>query len=89
MPHRILKDKWSDYNKKKDYKDRFIFSYETDWEVDFLVEKIEKHLPFASKKIIHWVIDTCGSEIPAPRPRGKFVGWCNEEIETADLNQQT
>ena len=74
MPERILNDDWSDYdNKKKKGADRLFFSCEESWEVDYLVAKIRKIYPLKSESAIRAAITSCCKEIPAPRPRDKFV----------------
>lgn len=74
MPERILNEDWSEYdNKKKIYTDRFFFSCEESWEVNYLVSKIRKNYPAKSESAIRAAITSCCREIPAPRPREKFV----------------
>ena len=74
MPQRILNEDWSDYdNRKKVYVDRFFFSCEEDWEVDYLVRKIKKVLPLKSDEDIRNAIISCCKMVPAPRPRQRFV----------------
>lgn len=74
MPQRILNEDWSDHDdRKKRWQDRFFFSCEEDWEVDYLVRK-SKNISFSLvKKQLEEAIRTCCSEIPAPRPRDQFV----------------
>ena len=74
MPNRILNEDWSEYdNKKKKKEDRLFFSCEEQWEVDYLVKKIRKHEPYKTDDAIKRAIASCCKEIPAPRPRDKFV----------------
>ena len=74
MPEKILNDNWSDYDKKKKkWEDRFFFSCEESWEVDYLVSKIRKIYPLKSESAIRAAITSCCKEILAPRPRDKFV----------------
>ena len=74
MPQRVLNEDWSDYdNRKKRYTDRFFFSCEESWEVDYLVAKIRKVYPLKSEASIRAAISSCCREVPAPRPRDKFV----------------
>jgi len=69
MPDKILNDNWSEYdNKKKKWEDRFFFSCEESWEVDYLVSKISKIYPLKSEVAIRSAISSCCKEIPAPRP---------------------
>ena len=74
MPERILNESWSDYdNKKKRWEDRFFFSCEESWEVDYLVAKIKRIYPAKSESAIRAAIISCCKEVSAPRPRDKFV----------------
>ncbi|HEX7847740.1 MAG TPA: hypothetical protein VF476_18195 [Chitinophagaceae bacterium] len=74
MPDKILSESWADYdNKKKRYTDRFFFACEESWEVDYLVAKIKKIYPLKSEAAIRAAIASCCREVPAPRPRDKFV----------------
>jgi hypothetical protein len=74
MPVRILNEDWSEYdNRKKRYVDRFFFSCEEPWEVSYLIGKIKKIYPAKSEASIRAAIESCCREIPAPRPRDKFV----------------
>jgi hypothetical protein len=74
MPERILSDNWSDYdNKKKKWEDRLFFSCEEPWEVEYLVSKIRRIYPLKLESAIRTAIASCCKEIPAPRPRNKFV----------------
>jgi hypothetical protein len=74
MPQRVLNEDWSDYdNKKKKYVDRFFFSCEEDWEVDYLVAKIRKVYPLKSEVSIRAAVLSCCKEIPGNKPRDKFV----------------
>ena len=74
MPENILKDDWSYYDdKKKKKEDRLFFACEESWEVDYLVSKIRKIYPSKSELLIRAAITSCCKEMPAPRPREKFV----------------
>jgi hypothetical protein len=74
MPQRVLNEDWSDYdNRKKRWEDRFFFSCEETWEVDYLIRKIQKHEKYKTETAIRQAIAACCKEIPAPRPRDKFV----------------
>lgn len=74
MPNRILNEDWSDYdNKKKKYEDRFFFSCDEDWEIDYLLKKIKRHLPQKTDADIRNAINSCCKEIAAPRHRKTFV----------------
>lgn len=73
MPHRVLNEDWSQYdNRKKKWEDRFFFSCEESWEVDYLVNKIKKYKPFTELQIRN-AIAACCKIVPAPRPRKTFV----------------
>ena len=74
MPERILNESWSDYdNKKKRWEDRFFFSCEEPWEVDYLVAKIRRMYPAKSGSAIRDAIFSSCKTVLAPRPREKFV----------------
>ena len=74
MPQRILHDDWSEYdNKKKKWEDRFFFSCEESWEVDYLVSKIKKIYPLKTDAAIRAAIASCCKEVPGNKPREKFV----------------
>lgn len=74
MPDKILNDDWSDYdNKKKKAEDRLFFSCEETWEVEYLVNKIKRIYPSKTGATIRAAITSCCKEIPANRPREKFV----------------
>jgi hypothetical protein len=74
MPDKILNEDWSDYdNKKKKREDRFFFSCDESWEVDYLVGKIRKIYPSKTETAVRAAIASCCKEVSAPRPRDKFV----------------
>lgn len=74
MPQRILNEDWSEYdNKKKKWQDRFFFSCEESWEVDYLVAKIRKVYPLKSEASIRAAISSCCSSMTGNKPRDKFV----------------
>jgi hypothetical protein len=74
MPDRILNDDWSEYDqKKKKYTDRFFFSCEENWEVDYLVKMIKKHFSGKAESTIRAAIASCCWQMSAPRPREAFV----------------
>ena len=74
MPTKVLNEDWSEYdNKKKKYEDRFFFSCEESWEVDYLVKTIRKAHPQFSEQLIRSAISHCCQTVSAPRPRDKFV----------------
>lgn len=73
MPQRVLNEDWSEYdNRKKKWQDRFFFSCEESWEVDYLVKQIRKHKS-SSEQQIRNAISSCCKIVPAPRPRKAFV----------------
>jgi hypothetical protein len=83
MPHAILNESWSDYDiKKKKWEDRFFFSCEEIWEVNYLVEKLRKHFPFKTDTAIRTAITACCSEVSAPRPRDKFVECVTKRLSS-------
>jgi len=74
MPDKILNDDWSYYDdRKKKGVDRLFFACEESWEVDYLVSKIRKIYPAKTETGIRAAILSCCKEVPAPRPRDKFV----------------
>jgi hypothetical protein len=74
MPDKILKEDWSDYdNRKKKWEDRFFFSCEESWEVDYLVTKIKKIYPLKTDTAIRAAITSCCKEITGNKPRKEFV----------------
>jgi hypothetical protein len=74
MPDKILNENWSDYdNRKKKLEDRFFFSCDESWEVDYLVSKIKKNYPLKTETAIRAAITSCCKDVPAPRQRDKFV----------------
>jgi len=74
MPHRILNEDWSDYDKKKKkWEDRFFFSCDEPWEIDYLIGKIRKHEPTKSDATIRAAIASCCKTISGNKPRETFV----------------
>lgn len=73
MPHRVLNEDWSDYdNRKKRYQDRFFFSCDESWEVDYLIKKIKKYKNRSDLEIRNAIASCCKS-VNSPRPRKAFV----------------
>ena len=73
MPQRVLNEDWSEYdNRKKRWEDRFFFSCEESWEVDYLVKQIKKHSA-SSEQQIKDAIRSCCITVRAPRVRKVFV----------------
>jgi hypothetical protein len=75
MPHPILLEDWSSYDKRKmkDEKDVSKFSCSERWEVEYLADKLKKHYPLKSPQIIMKAIQNCCSQVKGPHPREKFV----------------
>ena len=75
MPQRILNEDWTEYDirKAKESKDRAFFSCEEQWEVDFLIRLIKKHLPHHRDDTIRSAIASCCGSLQMPRPRKIFV----------------
>jgi hypothetical protein len=74
MPQRVLNEDWSDYDdRKKRHTDARYFSCEESWEREYLVRKVRKIYPQYSEIAINAAIAACCSEVPAPRPRVRFV----------------
>jgi hypothetical protein len=82
MPHAVLLEDWSDYdNRKKKKEDRLFVSCEESWEVDYLVGKFRKHFPYKTEVAIRQAIASCCREIPAPRPRDRFVNCVVSKLQ--------
>jgi hypothetical protein len=75
MAHRVLGEDWSDYDdpQKRRGSDAANFSCEEKWEVDYLVNKLKKYYPNKTEQQIRDAIMACCKEVPAPRPRERFV----------------
>jgi hypothetical protein len=73
MPLKILSQDWSDYERRKDGEDVMVFACEVSWEVDFLVDMIQKVYPSNSEASIRIAIAACCLSMPRPRPRNKLV----------------
>jgi len=74
MPQRLLNEDWSDYdNRKKKREDRLFFSCEEQWELDYLISKLRKYFPRKTDQELKTAIASCCREVPAPRPRERFV----------------
>lgn len=87
MSRAILTEDWSDYdNKKKKYEDRFFFSCEEKWEVDYLVGKIHKKHPELSTERIREAIGECCKTVHGNKPRVKFVNCVTERLGVGDDN---
>jgi len=75
MPHRVLNEDWSNYDNRKirDSRDSRFFSCEEQWEVDYLLEKVHRHLTHKTEAEIKDAILKCCKIIKTPRPRSEFV----------------
>lgn len=75
MLQKVLNEDWSYYdNRKKRYEDRFFFSCEKAWEVNYLTSKIQR-ITSKSESTIRAAIASCCRLVSAPRPRKHFVEW--------------
>ena len=87
MPHWVQTSDWSDYDSRKiAYDDRFNFSCEETWEVDYLVNKIRNFNRDKPETAIRQAIESCGKEIRSPRPRSVFVMAVMEKLKGSVTN---
>ena len=87
MPHWVQTSDWSDYeNRKMNYGDRFNFSCEEKWEVDYLVNKIRNFNRDKPETAIRQAIESCGKEIKSPRPRSVFVMAVMKKLKELSTN---
>lgn len=85
MPQRVLNEDWEDYdNKKKKGIDARFFSCDEDWEIDYLLKKIKKHLPAKTNAEIEEAIQSCCKTVQAPRPRQEFVKCVFNRLDPKD-----
>lgn len=86
MPKRVLNEDWEDYDNKKirDKRDGRFFSCEEEWEVDYLVKKIRKHLATKTEAEIREAIAKCCQTVKAPRPREEFVKCVFNRLDPKD-----
>jgi len=71
---KILSEDWEDYdNLKKKKEDRYFFSCEEPWEVNYLIDKINKHYPEVDRSKVRKAIEECCKTVPGNKPREKFV----------------
>jgi Uri superfamily endonuclease len=69
----IVKSDWSEYNiRKTRHIDRLLFICDEEWEIDYLVKKIQTHGNWTKDQIREAIKLACYEEL-APRPRGSFV----------------
>ncbi|MGB8194315.1 MAG: hypothetical protein WCF67_20455 [Chitinophagaceae bacterium] len=82
MLQSILNEDWADYDNKKikDIRDGSKFSCEEDWEVDYVVKKLKKHLPEKSADEIKTAIKLCCTKISAPHSRERFITCVIENL---------
>ena len=87
MPHWVQTSDWSDYDSRKiAYDDRFNFSSEESWEVDYLVNKIRNFNRDKPEAAIRQAIESCGKEIRSPRSRSVFIMAVMEKIKGSVTN---
>lgn len=85
MPRRVLNEDWEDYdNRKKKKTDALFFSCDEEWEVVYLLKKIQKHLPTKSEADIREAIMKCCKIVPAPHPREAFVKCVFNRLDPKD-----
>ena len=69
----IVNSDWSEYNVRKTrHIDRLLFNCDEEWEIDYLIKKIQTHGNWAEHQIREAIKLACYEEL-APRPRGSFV----------------
>ena len=69
----IVKEDWSDYNiRKTRHIDRLLFNCNEEWEIDYLIKKIQAHEPWSEYKIREAIKLACYEELE-PRPRESFI----------------
>ncbi len=74
MPHWVLTSDWSEYEaRKENYDERYIYSCEESWEVDYLVIKIMNFNRELLEEEIKAAIYCSCKKIKAPRSRAVFV----------------
>jgi len=90
MPHWVLTSDWSDYEgRKKKYEERFYFSCEEAWEVDYLTGKISKFNRELPEAEIKEAIASCCKKLKAPRSRAVFVIAVMQELRTPKHSTHT
>jgi hypothetical protein len=75
MPHPILLEEWTAYDKRKikEERDHSKFACSEYWEVEYLAEKLKKYYPLKTRQSIMQAITHCCSKISAPHSRERFV----------------
>ena len=69
----IVKEDWSDYNiRKTRHIDRLLFNCNEEWEIDYLIKKIQAHENWSEHKIREAIKLACYEELE-PRPRESFI----------------
>lgn len=67
-------ENWEDYDDKKKKKgDANFFACTEDWEVEYLLDKIQRVYPGLSRGDIKAAIASCCKQVGSPRPRREFV----------------
>lgn len=85
MSKAILLEDWTEYDdKKKKHEDRFFFSCEEKWEVDYLVKKIHDKHPDISTDDIRVAISECCKTVHGNKPRAKFVNCVTDRLGVGD-----
>ena len=80
MPQRILTDDWSWYDQRKKPEDRLFFSFDQEWETEYLLEKIRKFEPGITAGAIRFALHLAKKDVPAPHPREKIVQCLMEKL---------
>jgi hypothetical protein len=75
MAHPVIDEDWSDYDdrKIKEQKNSSKFSCEDRWEIEYLADKLKKHYPQKSHKLILQAISNCCLKSGAPHTREVFI----------------
>ena len=88
MPHWVQTSDWSDYDSRKiAYDDRFNFSCEETWEVDYLVNKIRNFNRDKPEAAIRQAIESCGKCTPCRIGSVRGVEVMDKIISGKDVGQ--
>lgn len=79
MLHAILSEDWSDYDQKK--KSRAEDFDSTEWELNYLFEKIKNHYSEDTESLIKRAIFITSKELRSPCSRKKFISRTLENLE--------